>query len=44
MFSGTDKWENAARHFKSAGNFYKAAMKCELIGRTSYVNLAATEL
>lgn len=29
MFSSTEKWEKAADHYRKAGNFFKAAMKCE---------------
>jgi hypothetical protein len=28
LFSSVEKWETAAGHFKSAGNFYKGCMRC----------------
>jgi len=29
MFSSAEKWEKAGGHYRSAGNFFKASMKCE---------------
>ena len=29
MFSSNEKWEKAAGHYRKAGNFFKASMKCK---------------